>query len=150
SGGFSNIFPAPAYQTAQIASFLKTVPSDFNATFNLTGRGFSDVSTQGWNFQVVNNGTTTLTGGTSASSPTFAAVIALINDRLVAAGKPVLGFLNPFLYANLGAFNDITVGHNSGFVCPESGVGFDATTGWDPLTGLGTPNFTSLLAAAMA
>ncbi|CAK5281051.1 unnamed protein product [Mycena citricolor] len=150
SGGFSNIFPAPAYQTAQIASFLKTVPSDFNAMFNLTGRGFPDVSTQGWNFQIINNGITTLESGTSASAPTFASIIALINDRLIAAGKPVLGFLNPFLYANPGAFNDVTAGHNSGAVCPESGVGFDATTGWDPLTGLGTPNFTSLLAAAMA
>ncbi|CAK5281042.1 unnamed protein product [Mycena citricolor] len=150
SGGFSNIFPAPAYQTAQIASFLKTVPSDFNATFNLTGRGFPDVSTQGWNFEVIVNRVPTSVGGTSAASPTFASIIALINDRLIAAGKPVLGFLNPFLYANPDAFNDITVGHNSGFVCPESGVGFDATTGWDPLTGLGTPNFTSLLAAAMA
>ncbi|CAK5279189.1 unnamed protein product [Mycena citricolor] len=150
SGGFSNLFSAPAYQTAQIVSFLKTVPSDFNATLNLTGRGFPDVSTQGWNFQVIVNRLPSLVGGTSAASPTFASIIALINDRLIAAGKPVLGFLNPFLYANPDAFNDITVVHNSGFVCPESGVSFDATTSWDPLTGLGTPNFTSLLAAAMA
>lgn len=33
--------------------------------------------------------------GTSCSSPIFASVIALINDRLIAAGRPVLGFLNP-------------------------------------------------------
>ncbi|CAK5281058.1 unnamed protein product [Mycena citricolor] len=99
---------------------------------------------------IIVNGLPNLEGGTSAASPTFASIIALINDRLIAAGKPVLGFLNLFLYANPDAFNNITMGHNTGLLCPESGVGFDATTGWDPLTGLGTPNFTSLLAAAMA
>ncbi|CAK5281067.1 unnamed protein product [Mycena citricolor] len=150
SGGFSDIFPAPSYQTAQIASFIKTIPSNFKGKFNRTGRGFPDVAVQGWNFEVVIGDVPQLTGGTSAAAPTFASIIALINDKLLAAGKPVLGFLNPFLYANPGAFNDITKGHNSGFVCPASSVAFDAAAGWDPLTGLGTPNFTRLLAAAMA
>ncbi|KAK0184309.1 hypothetical protein F5146DRAFT_938685, partial [Armillaria mellea] len=50
----------------------------------------------------------------SCSSPIFASVISLINDRLVAAGKPVLGFLNPFLYAHPSAFFDITTGSNPG------------------------------------
>ena len=50
--------------------------------------------------------------GTSASSPVFASVIALLNDRLIAAGKPALGFSNPFLYSAQGqaALNDITTG----------------------------------------
>lgn len=54
-------------------------------------------------------------GGTSASSPTFAAVVALLNDVRLAEGKRPLGFLNPWLYS-LGAqgFNDITVGNNPG------------------------------------
>ena len=72
--------------------------------------------------------------GTSASSPTFAGIIALINDRLKAAGKPALGFLNPFLYANPSAFTDVTTGHNSGFVCPATSVAFDAVAGWDALS----------------
>ncbi|CAK5264006.1 unnamed protein product [Mycena citricolor] len=149
-GGFSTMFPAPAYQQKQVASFLKTVPANFSASFNRTGRGYPDVALQAVNFQIGIEGALALSGGTSASSPTFASMIALINDRLIAAGKPVLGFLNPFLYANSGAFNDITVGHNSGSVCPASSVGFDATTGWDPLSGMGTPNFKRLLAAALA
>ncbi|KAJ7142266.1 family S53 protease-like protein [Mycena epipterygia] len=150
-GGFSNVFPAPYYQTAAIAGFLQTVPADFEGTFNKTGRGYPDVSTQGWNFEMVADNETILEGGTSASSPTFASIIALINDRLLAAGKPVLGFLNPFLYSKAStAFTDITTGHNSGFECPASSVAFDAAVGWDPLTGFGTPIFSDLLAAAMA
>ncbi|KAK7043520.1 family S53 protease-like protein, partial [Favolaschia claudopus] len=149
-GGFSNVFSAPSYQTAAVASFLETVPSNFRGTFNRGGRGYPDVALQGWNFEIVSGGSAGLVGGTSASSPSFAAIIALINDRLVAANKPVLGFLNPFLYsAASGAFTDITIGHNSGFVCPASSVAFDAAEGWDALTGLGTPIFEDLLAAAM-
>ncbi|KAE9386233.1 family S53 protease-like protein [Gymnopus androsaceus JB14] len=150
-GGFSNFFPAPSYQTAAVASFLKTIPSDFAGTFNKSGRAYPDASVQGWNFEIVSGGEVGLVGGTSASSPTFAAIIALINDRLIAAGKPVLGFLNPFIYSTAStAFTDITIGHNSGFVCPASSVAFDAAVGWDALTGFGTPIFSELLAAAMA
>ncbi|KAE9388974.1 family S53 protease-like protein [Gymnopus androsaceus JB14] len=143
-GGFSNFFPL-------LASFLKTIPSDFAGTFNKSGRAYPDASVQGWNFEIVSGGEVGLVGGTSASSPTFAAIIALINDRLIAAGKPVLGFLNPFIYSTAStAFTDITIGHNSGFVCPASSVAFDAAVGWDALTGFGTPIFSEILAAAMA
>jgi tripeptidyl-peptidase-1 len=149
-GGFSNVFPTPSYQTAQVASFLKTIPSNFAGTFNKAGRGYPDVSVQGWNFQIVVGGEVGLVGGTSASSPTFAAIIALINNQLVAAGKPVLGFLNPFLYSTAStAFTDITIGKNSGFVCPATSVAFSAAVGWDALTGFGTPVFSELLAAAL-
>jgi tripeptidyl-peptidase-1 len=122
-GGFSNVFPSPYYQTAAVAGFLETIPSDFAGIFNSTGRGYPDVATQGWNFEIVVDGQVFLEGGTSASAPTFASIIALINDRLVAAGKPVLGFLNPFLYSTASStFTDITSGHNSGNVCPASSV----------------------------
>lgn len=72
-----------------------------------------------------------LVGGTSCSSPIFASVVALLNDRLVAAGKPVLGFLNPFLYSTgASALNDITTGSNPG--CNTNG--FPAVAGWDPVS----------------
>ncbi|KAJ6529439.1 family S53 protease-like protein [Mycena vulgaris] len=151
SGGFSNIFAAPAYQTAAVDRFLKTIPADFLGTFNASGRGFPDVAAQAWNFQIVSGGVTDLSGGTSASAPVFAAIISLINDRLVAAGRPILGFLNPWIYSTAAsAFTDVTIGHNPGFSCPASSVAFDAAVGWDPLTGFGTPVFSELLAAAMA
>ncbi|KAJ6460013.1 subtilisin-like protein [Mycena sanguinolenta] len=150
-GGFSNIFAAPTYQTAAVASYLDTIPADFPGTFNRTGRAYPDIALQAWNFEIVNNGTTSLIYGTSAGSPVFAAMLAMINDRLVAAGKPTLGFLNPFIYSTgSAAFTDITSGHNSGLVCPASSVAFDAAVGWDATTGIGTPRFADLLTAAMA
>ncbi|KAJ6578520.1 family S53 protease-like protein [Mycena capillaripes] len=152
SGGFSNVFPMPTYQSASVAAYLATQPSDFPGIFNASGRGFPDVAFQGGPYAVMIQDVTTPIEGTSCSSPGFASVIALINDRLVAAGKPTLGFLNPWLYTVAsGALTDITVGHNSGDECADPMFsGFDAAVGWDPLTGLGTPIFDKLLAAAMA
>jgi len=49
--------------------------------------------------------------------------------------------LNPSLYANPSMLNDITNGTNPG--CDT--VGFSAVSGWDPVTGLGTPNFPKML-----
>ncbi|KAJ7248963.1 subtilisin-like protein [Mycena rebaudengoi] len=148
-GGFSDLFLRPWYQTQAVDSFLKTIPPDFAGTFNKSGRGYPDVAVQGWGLDFVVKGITFVTGGTSFSSPIFASIIALINDRLMAAGKPVLGFLNPWLYANSKAFTDITEGHNSGLECPVSSVAFDATQGWDALTGVGSPVFDKLLTAAL-
>ncbi|KAJ7092235.1 family S53 protease [Mycena epipterygia] len=140
SGGFSNYFGIPRYQTADVATYLTTLGTTHSGKFNRTGRGFPDVSAQGENFEII-----ATVEGTSCSSPTFAAIIALLNDQLVAAGKAPLGFLNPFLYSAAGraALNDITTGSNPG--CNTNG--FPATKGWDPVTGLGTPNFTLLKAA---
>ena len=55
----------------------------------------------------------------------------LQNDARIAAGKSPLGFLNPFLYQNPSIFNDVTSGNNPG--C--STKGFEASAGWDPVTG---------------
>jgi len=56
-----------------------------------------------------------LIGGTSASCPAFAAIIALLNDVRLSNNLSPLGFLNPLLYSKgIGGLNDITVGHNSG------------------------------------
>jgi len=82
-------------------------------------------------------------GGTSASSPTFAGVIALLNDFRLSQNKSSLGFLNPLIYSTgTAGFNDITSGSNPG--CGTNG--FSAGTGWDPVTGLGTPDFGKLQA----
>ncbi|KAJ7908854.1 subtilisin-like protein [Mycena leptocephala] len=151
SGGFSLYFPVPEYQSASTTSFIASLPSNFPGIFNRSGRGFPDVSFAGNGFAVIADNFTTGQSGTSASSPGFASVISLINDRLLAAGKPVLGFLNPWLYAGgKTGLTDITEGKNFGGACPPSVVAFNATEGWDPITGLGTPVFDKLLAAAMA
>ncbi|KAK7028541.1 family S53 protease-like protein [Favolaschia claudopus] len=147
-GGFSNLFPRPWYQIDAAESYLKGLSADFPGHFNRSGRAYPDVAVQGGNLDFIYQGHTVHTGGTSFSSPIFASVIATINDRLVAAGKPVLGFLNPWIYANADAFTDITEGHNSGHDCPADSPAFDAAKGWDPLTGVGSPVFDKLLAAA--
>jgi kumamolisin len=88
---------------------------------------------------VVQDGTPQPVGGTSWSAPVWAALCARINDALVRAGKPPLGFLNPRLYALQGScFRDVTVGSNGTY---------RAAAGYDPVTGLGTPNVTALIAA---
>ncbi|KDR73332.1 hypothetical protein GALMADRAFT_72684 [Galerina marginata CBS 339.88] len=145
SGGFSNFFGQPSYQSTAVASYLKALGTTNSGKFNTSGRAFPDVSAQGQNVQIVVSGKTEAVAGTSCSSPIFASVIALLNDQLIAAGKPRLGFLNPFLYSAAGAaaLNDITTGDNPG--CSTNG--FPAKAGWDPVTGLGTPNFSKLKAA---
>ncbi|KAI0740343.1 family S53 protease-like protein [Earliella scabrosa] len=146
AGGFSNIFPRPDYQSAAVDAYLQTLGSANAGLFNATGRAYPDVSTQGSNFQVNVNGVVQSVSGTSASSPTFASIVALLNDKRLSAGLPPLGFLNPLLYSGnaSSAFNDVTSGSNPG--CGTDG--FPAASGWDPVTGLGTPDFEKLLALA--
>ncbi|KAJ7767644.1 family S53 protease [Mycena metata] len=144
SGGFSNYWGAPDYQTDAVAAFLTAQGTTNKGLFNASGRGYPDVSAQGENVQIVSGGSTGGVDGTSCSSPIFASVIALINDQLIAAGNPPLGFLNPWLYANPGMLNDVTKGSNPG--C--GAAGFTAVAGWDPVTGLGSPNYSKMLAAA--
>ncbi|EKM58698.1 uncharacterized protein PHACADRAFT_207484 [Phanerochaete carnosa HHB-10118-sp] len=145
AGGFSNHFATPSYQASDVSSYLSSIGSTNSGLFNASGRGYPDVAAIGVNVTIVVNGTLGTVGGTSCSSPIFAGMIALINDALIAANKSTLGFLNPLLYANPSAFNDITTGSNPG--CNTSG--FPALKGWDPVTGLGTPKFTALKAVAL-
>ncbi|KAJ3785777.1 family S53 protease-like protein [Lentinula aff. detonsa] len=143
-GGFSDYFSRATYQSTSVETYLSTLGDTYGGRFSPNGRAFPDVAAQGFDVLIVNGGQPQLVSGTSCSSPIFASVIALINDRRVSAGKSPLGFLNPFLYLNPGAFFDITTGSNPG--CGTHG--FSAGVGWDPVTGLGTPNFAALLAAA--
>lgn len=110
--------------------------------YNDTGivRGYPDVSAYGDHVVLVFNDTTWSVGGTSASAPIVAGIVTLINEARLKAGKGPAGFLNPVFYKNPHAFNDITAGNNSG--CGTGG--FTAVPGWDPVTGLGTPNFEKL------
>ncbi|KAJ7458232.1 family S53 protease [Mycena latifolia] len=129
AGGFSNYFPVPSYQAADTSAYLESVGDENSGMYNASGRGFPDVASE-WEVFIVN-------GGTSCASPIFASFIALVNDRLIAAGKPVLGFLNPFLYSTgKGGLDDVTVGS-----------GWNAATGWDPISGLGTPDFPGMMEA---
>lgn len=97
-GGFSNYFKAPKYQKKTVQAYIESLGGLYDGLYNKQGRGYPDVAAQGNRDVIVWAGNVTTVGGTSASSPTFAAVIALVNDALLAKGKPVLGFLNRKLY----------------------------------------------------
>jgi len=141
SGGFSNFFAQPSYQTTAVEAFIKTLPAATLKLINATGRAFPDVSAQGTNIPIVFETETGTVAGTSCSTPITAAITALLNDQLVAAGKPPVGFVNPLFYSSNGAgHTDITSGDNPG--CNTTG--FEATVGWDAITGWGTPVFSEL------
>ncbi|KAH8832840.1 peptidase S8/S53 domain-containing protein [Flagelloscypha sp. PMI_526] len=146
-GGFSRYFATPDYQKTVVDSYVTSLGTKYNGLYNKTGRAYPDIAAQGSGFQVVIGGRTSSVGGTSASSPTVAAVFSLLNDVRLASGKTSLGFINPWLYSNLtSGLNDITSGSNPG--CSTSG--FSAAKGWDPTTGLGTPDFAKLKTLVVA
>ena len=151
-GGFSRDFPVSAHQANATKTYLATAQNlPPTGSFPPLGRGTADVSTLGEGFQIVENGGVMPTGGTSASAPTFAALISLINERRLAAGKPAMGFLNPWMYANPQIFTDVVVGTNAvGRGTGPIKFGFQCAKGWDPATGLGTPLFDAMLLDAMA
>jgi kumamolisin len=127
-GGVSNVFPLPSWQADA------NVPK---ASTSAGGRGVPDVAgdadpATGYTIRV--DGQTTVIGGTSAVAPLWAGLVAVANQQL---GTSV-GFLQPALYAakTAAAFNDITQGNNGAF---------SAGPGWDPCTGLGSPNAAQLI-----
>ncbi|KAI1796826.1 subtilisin-like protein [Ganoderma leucocontextum] len=145
-GGFSNVFPRPMWQNRAVGKYLSTVGNTLGYgadVFNRSGRGVPDVAANGAPTAVVLDGNFTLSGGTSASTPIFAAMVAAVNDARLALGKGPVGWINPALYSHLfaGVFNDITTGSNTG--CGTDG--FPTAQGWDPVTGLGTPKFEQML-----
>ncbi|KAH8987778.1 subtilisin-like protein [Lactarius hatsudake] len=142
SGGFSNVFKRPDYQTDAVLGFFQQLGNQYSGLYNASSRGFPDVSAQAIDFvTIVDNGLKFL-DGTSCSAPVVAGIISLLNDYQLSMNRPVLGFLNPWLYGTASqGFNDITSGSNPG--CDTDG--FSAVPGWDPVTGLGTPNFQRLL-----
>ncbi|EIW73993.1 subtilisin-like protein, partial [Coniophora puteana RWD-64-598 SS2] len=147
-GGFSSYFPRPSYQDKSVSDYLTYLGDQYSGLYNSSGRGYPDVSAQGVNFPIDYYGGTKNETGTSASTPTFAAIIALLNDVRLSAGKGTLGFLNPWLYSSgYAALNDITEGNNPGagtLLIAHGLKPLQATRGWDPLTGLGTPDFARL------
>jgi hypothetical protein len=153
--GFSWRFPRPSYQDAAVSAYLKAYQNQqgFPGTryFNASNRAYPDVAALADNVPMWMQGFPTLTGGTSASTPAFAGIITMINDARFQKGLPSLGFVNPRLYqlnaANPGVlFYDVTSGNSA---CASDGsccnTGFPAATGWDPVTGLGSPLWSGLL-----
>ncbi|KAL4804048.1 peptidase S8/S53 domain-containing protein [Aspergillus unguis] len=162
SGGFSDYWPRPAYQDAAVEEYLEILGDKQSQYYNRSGRAFPDVAAQAQNFAVVDQGRVGLFDGTSCSAPVFSGVVALLNDVRFKAGKPSLGFLNPWLYkTGVEGLNDIVDGgslgcdgHNRFGGSPNGSpvipfASWNATEGWDPVTGLGTPDFAKLKKLAL-
>ncbi|KAH9924577.1 subtilisin-like protein [Fomitopsis serialis] len=149
-GGFSNVFPMPSYQASAVEHYLTNYPPAYpSGTYNVSGsRAYPDIAANGANYIVAVQGEFYLVYGTSCASPVSAAILSAINDARIAIGKSPIGFINPTIYTPLfmEAFNDITTGSNPG--CGTEG--FYAQPGWDPVTGVGTPNFAKLLGLWLA
>jgi tripeptidyl-peptidase I len=133
--------------------------------YNRIGRAYPDVSANGANLRAYTNGIDYHWYGTSLASPLFASVLTLVSNshiprytrtvvRLVCiadpqklnqerakVGKGPIGFVNPVLYAHPEVLHDIKNGTSAG--CGTDG--FAAVEGWDPATGLGTPNYPKML-----
>ena len=125
-GGISSFFAVPPYQEGLSAALTA------GGAKPLTNRGVPDVAgdaDENTGYDVRVDGSDTVIGGTSAVAPLWAGLIARINSS---SGKSV-GYINPLLYQNPAAFNDITQGNNGDFV---------AARGWDGCTGMGSPNGT--------
>ena len=142
-GGFSAFYPIPSYQQA--------LPASVRGFFK-NRRGVPDVAADADPSTALANyvhGRWTMIGGTSASTPAWAAVGAIANQL---AGHP-LGFINQGLYkvgtSNIStqAFHDITVGDNSISDGSVAVKGYKAAAGWDAVTGFGSPNAAVLLPA---
>jgi tripeptidyl-peptidase-1 len=150
TGGFSNYFTTPSYQKADVEQYLRLhnpgYPSyvanadasnigENGGLYNRAGRAIPDVAANAVNMALYVGGEFMTFYGCSLAAPIWASVVTLINQQRTIAGKGPVGFINPTLYANPWALNDITNGSN-----PNCGTsGFTAVQGWDPVTGLGTP-----------
>jgi hypothetical protein len=97
----------------------------------------------------------TVFGGTSFGAPTFAGILALVNQKTASTGQGNINYiLYPLAASNPTAFHPITTGDNMSPCtagtqgCPNGGsIGFAATTGYDQATGLGTIDATNLVNA---
>jgi subtilase family serine protease len=140
-GGFSVVYEEPPYQKATLPGGKQRAVPDvgYNAAILhgvLAYLEFPGIDTGFYRF-----------GGTSAGAPQWTAITAIANQR---AGHP-LGFLNSAIYqigklkkTSPAAFHDVTSGTNSSLQFDANGhpvdiTGFSAATGWDPVTGFGTP-----------
>ncbi|KJK57329.1 S53 family peptidase, partial [Saccharothrix sp. ST-888] len=121
-GGVSTQFAQPSWQTGTgVSGSMRTVPDVSSNADPASG------------FAIYTGGSWQVYGGTSAAAPLWAGYASLFNQKATAAGQSALGEANPKLYSvanggNYGsAFHDVTSGANQDF---PAGTGYDQVTGW--------------------
>jgi subtilase family serine protease len=135
-GGFSRVFTRPSYQNGVSGSgATRGVPDVAGEATGTSGMALA--------FRAPGGGDEFIgAGGTSAAAPFWAGLIALADQE---AGH-ALGFVNPTIYRIAQspeydkAFHDITTGNNTVSLNGVTITGYQARTGWDPVTGWGTPD----------
>jgi uncharacterized protein (TIGR03437 family) len=150
-GGASILFPKPVWQTGPgvPADSARDVPDlSFNSSENHDG------------YIVILNGSGYAIGGTSLSTPLFAGIVSLFNQRFANSNglSTGLGNLNPALYlaaqSNPSPFHDVTSGNNivpclaAAPGCQNGSFGYAALPGYDLASGLGSLNVGAFLATA--
>jgi hypothetical protein len=148
-GGISSVFARPAWQTGP------GLPNDNarhvpDVAFTASGRHDP--------YLMVETGSIVPTGGTSAGTPFFAGILALLNQYVVSSGaqaRPGLGNINPRLYqlaqSAPSVFHDVTAGNNivpcelGSPDCTTGRYGYNAGPGYDSVTGLGSIDAAKLL-----
>ncbi|RMZ36123.1 tripeptidyl-peptidase sed3 [Aspergillus flavus] len=155
TGGFSEYFPRPSYQDGSANQYLSQLGSKWKGLYNPNGRAIPDVAAQADHFIIMDHGQLLKTGGTSAAAPVFAGIVSRLNAARLESNKPRLGFLNPWLYSlNQTGFTDIVDGGSVGCFGDVGRevpyASWNATPGWDPVTGLGTPYYKALVKQAMS
>jgi subtilase family serine protease len=157
SSGCASGFPKPSWQvgTGVPSDGVRDVPDvAFAASANHDGYLFCSAS----NGANCANGIATneVVGGTSASTPLFAGMVVLLNQKL-ANNPPGAGNINSNLYLlaqspSNGIFHDITTGNNmvpcnkGSIDCPNGGtIGYNAGVGYDQVTGLGSVDANNLV-----
>jgi subtilase family serine protease len=135
-GGISDFFRPPDFPLPPWQSFAR-VPASVNDGRN--GRGVPDIAGNadghsGYIIYLSGGPSFAAYGGTSASTPLYAALVALLNAGL---GEN-LGYLNPMLYALPSfVFRDIADGQSNSYL---GSPGYVSGPGWDACTGLGVVN----------
>jgi kumamolisin len=135
-GGISDVFEVPSYQ--QNIALPRSVKDGG------LRRGVPDVAAaagQTPGYRIILNGKPIVKNGTSAATPVWASLIAMVNAR---RGQPI-GLVQPILYGNPLLCRSILKGNNR-----VDGVGYDAGPGWNPCTGLGVPNGMATIDALVA
>jgi kumamolisin len=146
-GGVSSYFEKPAWQAGNAVlagQTMRCVPDVAAMSVadlqNLTEPGYEPFTGNNVGVLVFDGGVAKAEEGTSLACPIWAAVTAIINQARAAAGNGPVGLLSPHLYplAGSGAFHEITSGTNGAY---------NAVSGYNLCTGLGSPNVGNLIAA---
>ena len=177
SGGFSEQVPQPWWQDKLIGTQRTYARGSNIPAVAPYGRGYPDValmaagpsvqispdrglSSVGYQL-VIDDRWIDYAGGTSLAAPVWATIIARMNQARRARAGCRVGFVNPLLYQlgnAQGTFRDIAIGNSDVLlkVIVDGGsahsfrlIGYDAQKGWDPVTGLGVPVVSRLIAHAL-